>query len=200
MATVRTSWREARVLDFDCECLPGHWIAADYVSKILTAAAWQWIDEGGEVEVRTHYDTTAEDIARELADVIAQADMVAGHYIRGFDLRLVNGNLLRAEEEPLGKVLAHDTKLDLHSTHGRSLSQENLAAMLGIAEPKVKVTLYEWEAFNTRVPGFRDKGIERVRGDVLQNIAMRRRLLELGWLEPPKVWSGASRRSGRYHV
>jgi hypothetical protein len=189
-----------RILDFDVECLPGHWIAADYVSKIITAAAWKWIGERGRAEVRTHYETPAEDIARELAAILEDADVVVGHYIRGFDLPLLNGNLLRAGEPPLAAVLAHDTKLDLTRMHGRSLSQKNLAAQIGVAKPKVDVTLYEWECFNTRVPGFREKGIERVRGDVLQNIEMRSRLIEMGWLGAPRQWDGGSTKSGRYHA
>ncbi len=192
--------RQLRVLDIDVECLPGHWIAADYVSKIITAVSWKWIGERGQPEVLTHYDTYPDEMATRLAFVIEEADIVAGHFIRGFDLPLLNGNLLRAGLVPLHPVLAHDTKLDLIKTHGRSLSQENLAAMIGVSKPKVKVTLHEWESFNTRAPGFRDKGIKRVTGDVLQNIEMRQRLIELGWLGAPKQWDGTPKGSGRYHA
>jgi len=192
--------RRLRLLAFDVECLPGHWIGGDYVSKIITAAAWKWLGEAG-VQATTHYQEPAEAIATRLAVEIMQADMVFGHYIRGFDLPLVNGNLLRGGSSPLQPVLAQDTKLDLIKTHGRSLSQRNLADMIGVEDPKIDVTLYEWEAFNTRVPGFEEKGIIRVTGDVAQNIAMRARLIELGWLGPPGVWDGQpSGGSGRYHA
>jgi hypothetical protein len=188
------------ILDIDVECLPGHWIAADYVSKIITAVAWKWIDEGDPVTVLTHYDREPADMAGMLAAVIERADVVAGHFIRGFDLPLLNGNLLRAGQGPLSPVLAHDTKLDLTKTHGRSLSQRNLAMQLGVSKPKIDVTLPEWEAFNTRAPGARDKGIERVAGDVLQNIDMRKRLIEMDWLGAPKRWDGSPKGSGRYHA
>lgn len=191
--------KRLRVLDIDVECLPGHWIAADYVSKIITAVAWKPVGSREPVTVLTHYDTEPGEMALQLAGAIEEADVVAGHYIRGFDLPLLNGNLLRAGAPPLQPLMAHDTKLDLVKSHGRSLSQKNLSAQIGVRKPKIDVTLFEWEAFNTRTPGFRDAGINRVRGDVLQNIEMRSRLIEMGWLGPPKRWDGAIRGS-RYQA
>ena len=185
---MRLATTAPRVLDIDVECLPGHWIAADYVSKIITAVAWKWVGERGHASVLTHYETPPGSMAETLAAFVEDADLVVGHYIRGFDLPLLNGNLLRAGRPPLEPVLTVDTKLDLVKTHGRSLSQRNLAAMVGVRAPKVDVTLAEWEAFNTRTPGACDKGVERVRGDVVQNIALYKRLAELGWLGGPRVW------------
>lgn len=181
--------RPLKILDFDLECLPGHWIGGDYVSKIITAAAWSWVGED-EVQVVTHYDES--DIASLVADKIEKADIVTGHYIRGFDLPLLNGGLLRERYVSLADVMTSDTKLDLKKAHGRSKSQKNLAAELGVKANKVDMTLYEWEMFNTRQPGGRDKGVERVRGDVIQHKALRAVLLAIGWLGPPKRWSAKS--------
>jgi hypothetical protein len=186
------------VLDFDCECLPGHWIGGDFVSKVLTAVAWCWIGEGDEPTVMTHYDSTPEKMAIELSYAIESATLVTGHYIRGFDLPLLNGNLLRTGLPPMRRVMTQDTKLDLKKSHGRSLSQRNLGSQLGIAAPKVDVTLPEWEGFNTREPGFRDKGIERVRGDVIQHMELRAKLLEYGWLGPARGWDGKPSKSAGY--
>ena len=182
-----------KILDFDVECLPGHWIGGDYVSKIVTAVGWKWIVPRSRVHSLTHYDASPEVLTETLAQRIAEADLVVGHYIRAFDLPLLNGNLMRAGLEPLEPVFAQDTKLDLTKAHGRSLSQRNLAAMVGCRKPKVDVSLYEWEEFNLKVDGFRETGVARVEGDVLQNVEMRERLLELGWLGPPRVWDGRPR-------
>jgi len=192
--------RKLKVLDLDTEVLPGHWIGGDFVSKVMTAVAWKWFDSREAVQCMTHYSYTPEQMAEAIRDQIREADVVVGHYIRGFDLRIINGALMRGEHEPLDQVLAHDTKLDLLTTHGRSLSQKNLAAMLGIRQPKVDVNLTEWEGFNTRAPGFEAKGIERVKGDVTQNIALRKRLVELGWIGPPQLWDPARAKSARYHA
>jgi hypothetical protein len=124
--------------------------------------------------------------------------MVCGHYIRAFDLPLLNGELLRNGMEPLHPVLALDTKLDLYKAHGRSKSQKNLAAELGLGEPKVDVSLHEWEDFNSRW-GSDAKVIERVVGDVLQNRALRKALIERGWLGAPNIWRAESHGGNGYH-
>lgn len=186
-------------MHFDMECLPGHWIGGDYVSKVVTAAAWSW--RGSDfVNVRTHYDCEPRFIVRALAKHIRSADIVTGHYIRGFDLPLLNGALLREGEEPLEQVLTVDTKMDLLKTHGRSQSQKNLAGLLGVPAPKVDLTLGEWEQFNLKHPDFRDRGEIRVVGDVIQHKQLYQALEDRGWLGSPKVWSSASKASGRYHA
>lgn len=184
--------RPLRVLDIDLECLPGHWIGSDYVSKIMTAAAMSWMD-GKQVRVLTHYDHEPEDMALAVKAEIDKADIVVGHFIRGFDLALLNGNLLMGGHSPLKRVMTHDTKEDLVAFGGRSKSQKNLGAQLGLTHPKVEVTLFEWEQFNQRRKGFKQKGIDRVRGDVLQNKELYARLIEKGWLRGPQMWTDNSR-------
>lgn len=175
------------VLDFDIECLPGHWIAADFTSKVITAVAWGW-EHGKKVTVLTHYDYSVAEMAASLRTAIDMADVVTGHYIRAFDLPLLNGTLLREQLPPLEPVLTSDTKIDLLKAHGRSKSQENLASMLGVESPKVQVTNYEWELFNTRTPGYRDIGIKRVKGDVIQHKELRQKLIDLEYLGPVRRW------------
>ena len=41
--------RAMRVLDFDVEARPLHWISGDYVSKEITAIAWAWVDKPDDV-------------------------------------------------------------------------------------------------------------------------------------------------------
>lgn len=192
------SGKNLRILTLDCECLPGHWIGGDFVSKIITAVAWKVVGSRERPHVLTHFDYLPELMAEALAQEIEDADMVVGHYIRGFDLPLLNGNLMRAGLEPLRPILVQDTKLDLLRTHGRSLSQKSLSAMVGVRTPKVGVSLHEWEAFNTKEEWAKGKVEARVAGDVEQNIALRARLLELGWLGPPRVWTGQPAGAPRY--
>jgi hypothetical protein len=181
------------ILDIDVECLPGHWIGGDYVSKLITAVAWKWIAPAKQPEVYTHYEFESEDLADILRGEMSAADIVTGHYIRGFDLPLVNGNLQRGARPPIESVFAQDTKLDLYKSHGRSLSQKNLAAQLGVPKPKVDVTLFEWECFNTRRPGYEQVGKDRCRGDVLQHVELRQVLLSIGWLGTPAMWYAESK-------
>src|SRR3990167_967353 len=44
-ARITVTSRPFRILDFDVEARPLHWISGDYVSKEITAIAWAWIGE-----------------------------------------------------------------------------------------------------------------------------------------------------------
>jgi hypothetical protein len=178
--------RSLDIVYFDMEAQPGHWIGGDYVSKLVTAVAWAHGDK--DPLVLTHYDSSLEQMASALAWHLERADIVVGHYIRAFDLPLLNGALLRAGAQPLPRILTVDTKLDLLKAHGRSKSQENLGASLGLENPKVKLSLTDWEGFNTLDPRYKDEGIERVIGDVKQNRELHRKLVDLGWIGPPRAW------------
>lgn len=190
---------DLKILDFDLECKPGHWIGGDFVSKIITAAAWSWVGED-KVYALTHYDFSPDEIAGTLAGIIYQADIVTGHYIRGFDLPLLNGELLRGGRSSLGRVLTSDTKLDLVKVHGRSQSQENLGSLLGISAPKVNVSNPDWEAFNSQLPYAKEIGLERVKGDVLQHKQLRDKLISLGWLGPVRPWEPTPQGKGKYRA
>lgn len=191
---MKFSTTAARRLHFDAECLPGHWIGGDFVSKLITAIAASWADSDV-VWYWTHFTATRREMLEEFSELYTEADLVTGHYIRGFDLPLFNGNRRRAGLGPLGDKMTLDTKLDLLRAGGRSSSQENLAAELRIAEPKVKVTLVDWEDFNVREPGAEQHGIDRVVGDVVQHKAMTEELLRRGWLGSARPWS-SSRHGG----
>lgn len=180
-----------RILDFDCEARPLSWYGGDWVTKEITAIAAQFIGEKrmhcwalGEVET--------EQILEGFVKLYDQADMVTGHFIRGYDLPLINSALLEFGYPPLGDKLTHDTKGDLLKFSGLSKSQENLGAMLGLEHPKVGMDQAKWRAANRLEP----KGVrftkERVKGDVRQHIEMRGVMLERGMLGRPRMWSAQS--------
>jgi hypothetical protein len=99
---------------------------------------------------------------------------------------------------PLADKMTCDTKLDLLKRKYISASQENLGAMLGIVEPKIHMDTPKWrEANRLTVAGIELTKI-RVVGDVVQNKALRQRLLELGWLSGPRVWRSSSKGVTRY--
>lgn len=194
-------WRKEpglRILDFDIECRPLHWINAEYVSKEITAIGAKWIGEGMKFpRVWLLGECTTEQMLTEFLDYYNQADMVAGHYIRGYDLPTLASALLEFDLPPLGDKLAHDTKKDLIKFEGLSKSQENLASTLGIPEPKIDMNQAKWRSANR----LEQKGLElsykRVYGDVVQNIAMREELLRRRALGPPVVWrSGPGNKPG----
>lgn len=188
---MRLSWSEPerlKILDFDCEARPLNWGGGDFVFKEVTAIAAKFIGERktfcwllGEVEPVEMLEGF-----RELYD---QADIVTGHYILGFDLPLLNGALTEYERPALRSKLAHDTKIHLVKRSGISGSQENLGAMLGLQHPKVQMDHSKWREANRLTPEGLKLTRKRVVGDVLQHIEMRQRLLDLGYLGPPRRWS-----------
>jgi hypothetical protein len=206
------SWRKTRrflILDFDCEARPLNWINQDYVGKEVTAIAAQWVGAQGTPQVwllgehglpatRAEFEADQRRMLEGFRELYDDADMVTGHYIRGYDLPLLNGALSELELPPLADKLAHDTKLDLIRRSGLSSSQENLAADLGLAHPKVQMNQRKWRTANRLLAEGLEAAHERVAGDVLQHIELRERLMELGYLAPPKMWrpGGASRSEG----
>lgn len=185
----RTSSR-LRVLDFDCESRPLGWLGSDYVHQEITVIAWKWIGEPGDVQVRTlsRDDRSRAAMLRAFRREYDQAGMVVGHYIRNYDLPLVNGMIVELGDPPLDAKLSQDTKNDLPPMKGISKSQENLAEMFGIPEPKVHMNVPRWRAANRLTRQGVDKGIERATFDVLQNIALREVLIARRLLGPPRVW------------
>lgn len=187
-APVVVKARPMRVLDFDVEARPLHWISGDYVSKEITAMAWAWTDDPDAVTCWLLGESDPVDMLRAFLAVYKQADMVTGHFIRGYDLPMVNGALTEYCLPTLGDKLSHDTKLDLVRRQGLSGSQENIGAMLRLEHPKVKMDQAKWRTANRLTPEGQQLTRERVIGDVRQHIEMRRRLLELGYLGPPVKW------------
>lgn len=187
----------ARVLDFDCECRPIAWYGGDWVTKQPTAIAWKFVGERGRVEVAQigeSFDArnVLDEERRMLEAFVAAydaADIVTGHYIRGFDLPLLCGALMRLGMPVLGAKLTHDTKGDMVRGQGLSKSQENLGAMFELAHPKVGMNTSLWAEGNMLLPGGLAATRKRVVGDVRQHIELRAAMLERGLLGPPRPWS-----------
>ena len=200
-----TKGRDLKILDFDCECRPIAWYGGDFVTKQPTAIAWSVVGSG-DVTVRAigeSYD--ARNVLDEEAAMLYDfclayddADVVTGHYIRGFDLPLLNGALIRLGMPGLGSKLAQDTKTDLVKSGGLSKSQENLGAMFELQHPKVSMNTSKWMAANLLLPEGIELTKERVVGDVVQHMELRERMVTEGLLAPPKTWSAGGGRVEEY--
>lgn len=177
-----------RILDFDLENRPlSYWYDGQTTAEITAIAAGYEPDNiqcraigpvrGGYEEMLLWF------VARYNA-----ADVVTGHYIRRHDLPIINGALLEAGLKPLKPKLTIDTKEDLIKRKDLSASQEALASMLGLPEPKRHMTQGDWREANRLTPAGVAKTKERVIGDVVQHMALREALVEIGALGAPKVW------------
>jgi hypothetical protein len=175
-----------KVLDFDIENRPLSYLGQDFTTSEITAIAASF---GPDQPMHCwllgiHEPVDMLETFRLLYD---QADMVTGHYIRNHDLPIINGAMLEYGLPPLGPKLTSDTKNDLVASKGVSRSQESISEMLGIDLPKIGMSQAMWRAAN-RLERL-DLTERRVTGDVRQHQAMRGRLLELGMLRAPKMWS-----------
>jgi len=182
---MKLSLKPARILDFDTESRPLSWIGPDFTTSELTAIAASFgLDEPVQVWLLGRTDPVYMlQMFRRMWD---EADIVTGHYIRNHDLPRINAMMAEFGLPALDAKLTIDTKNDLVKIQGVSKSQQNLSEMLGIEAPKVGMSQNAWRAANRleRV----DLTRARVIGDVRQHQALRLKLNELGWLNPPQLW------------
>lgn len=183
----------SRVLDFDIENRPLSYLGMDFTTAEITAIAWGWIEPDGYLDgpysVVLTKDGRRRSILPEFVEQWDQADIVTGHYILGHDIPIINGALVEQGMPPLGDKLVQDTKVHLIRLKGISKSQENLAGMLGLDAPKIKMDTTKWREANRLTNEGIGLTIERVEGDIRQHAELRRRLLDEGLLKPPAPWS-----------
>lgn len=201
----RTTERDARVLHFDCECRPMAWYGGDFVTKQPTAIAWQWSTEEdthvfllGESHEPDNLDDEETDMIETFRETYLQADVVTGHFIRGFDMTLLDGACIRLDLPLFSETMTSDTKLDFAKAHGISKSQENLGATFELDHPKIPMNTAKWFESNKLTTLGLEYTRERVVGDVRQHIDLRNEMLARGLLAGPKLWSPKSSGIGQY--
>jgi hypothetical protein len=196
-----------RILDLDVECRPTSWYAGDMNTKEITAIAWRFVDEPEDTTrcwLLEPSKTWAGHMKKKrkgmtsFLEAYNQADMVTGHYIRGFDLPLLNANAWRLGLPILSQKLAEDTKSDLVKLGGLSKAQQNMAATMDLKHEKEVMNTHLWEVANALVEEGRIESRRRAVGDVNQHIEFRMGLIASGALCAPKVWTPNAGRSARY--
>lgn len=177
-----------RILDFDIENRPLSYWVPDRPSAEITAIASCWADDPESMQVLLLGRETMPEVLAAFVERYNHAGLVTGHYIRKHDLPIINGALLEQGMPPLSEKLTHDTKLDLLIAKDMPVSQENLAAMLGVSLRKVHMLQADWREANRLTPEGLAKTEARVVGDVRQHMEMRLSLLRARLLRPPRVW------------
>ena len=210
MIGVTRETHDLRVLDFDIECRPIAWYAGEWVTKQPTVIAWKWVHEPAYVEPRVAWIGRSgisarvldeeEEMILEFLEVYDRAEMVTGHFIRGFDLPTLNGACMRLGMPGLGSKLASDTKLDLDTASGLSKSMENLSAMFEAEHQKFPMNTALWARSNMLLPDGIELAKTRCQNDVVEHIELRERMIDLDVLAPPRDWSPRSSGVGGYHA
>lgn len=201
MASLGFGGKRVRTLDFDIEARPLSWLGGDFVTRDVTAIAARFIDAP---KSQTHVwqlgidDQT--DMLEGFRELYDAADVVTGHYIRGFDLPNLNGALIEMGLAPLSEKWTVDTKGDLLKNQGISKSQESLGAMLGLKAPKIVMTQADWRSANRLEPAGLAKVRERVVGDINQHIEMLAELRRRGLVGPGRLWTPSPNGGGGRYI
>jgi hypothetical protein len=117
------------------------------------------------------------------------ADVVTGHYVRKFDIPILQGALFEFGFPLLDQKLVSDTKTDLVDIAAMSLSQENLSSLHYLEESKFHMNDNWWRKVARLQPEGLKLAKERVVKDVIQHQALRAALNESGALRPPSLWT-----------
>lgn len=195
-----------RVLDFDIEARPLGWYGGDFVHKEPTMISSCWTDDTSTMETgfihgigRAHRSSMRK-MLLDFKKRYDEADIVAGHYIRGYDLPGIQAALIEYDLPLLGPKLTSDTKGDLIKFSGLSKSQQNLGGMLGIESPKIGMSMDDWRRANRLQKDGIQFSMDRCEGDVIQNIEMRNEMKRRGILGPPKVWEPSASIMPKYEA
>jgi len=190
------------ILIFDCEVRPTAWIGGDFVGRSLTAASFSWLDEDYvHTDIITRDSTNTIDIVNPIAAALESADLAVGHFIRGFDFVVINGELERNGMSPLQKVNTIDTKMDRLATSGLSESLANLIARYELENDKMDMREPMWEEFNLwQTPRSVAWVRQRVESDVAATKELFVALREAGRLKDTKVWTPEAGKMPRYRA
>lgn len=193
MASAPMNPRPQRILDFDVETVAIGFADPEWVPQAITCAAWSWI---GEDEVYSRISTPAGIYGRNskklrrkmllpLLEAIREADMVTGHNLIRFDLKVIMSECLRLGLPLLGRTYVQDT-IRLKKTKGFKKGQDNLLALLDVGADKLALNWQQWDDAYHEVDWATIR--ERCESDVLGHKLLREKMIENGWLQPPVWW------------
>lgn len=181
--------RKLKILDFDIESRPLSFWQPDKPSAEITAIASCWIDDISSM----HADLLGQvDTVTMLANFVErynEADIVTGHYVRNFDLPMINGALMEFGLPKLSPKLVSDTRVDMYKKGDIPATQEYLGEILGVAIDKVHMTQHDWRTANRLLPKGLEAAFKRVTMDVYQHMLIRGKMLELNLLKSPRMWT-----------
>ena len=182
-----------RILDFDIENRPLAYLGQDFTTGEITAIAAMFHGEPTSMRVWLLGRDAPIDMLEGFRSMYDAADLVTGHFIRGYDLPVINGAMVEYSLPSLGDKVTVDTKIDLVKHKYLSASQENLCQALGIRASKFHMTNAMWREANRLTPAGLALTEKRATYDVKQHIQLYRRLVELGHLGPPREWSAEAK-------
>lgn len=178
-----------RILDFDIENRPLAYLGQDYTTGEITAICACFHDDRKSMRVWLLGRDDPKEMLQGFRKMYDTADLVTGHFIRGYDLPVINGAMVEYSLPSLDDKLTCDTKSDLVKHKYLSASQENLCQALGIAASKFHMTNARWREANRLTKAGLELTEKRAVGDVLQHMQLYKKLVALGHLAAPSQWT-----------
>lgn len=198
---MRFETRKGDVVIFDLEVRPTAWIGGDYVGRTMTAYAFMYLDSDEVYSDAIHAGNPDHfiDMVVAIASAVETSTLAVGHWIRGFDLPVLNADLERVKQTSLPRLMTVDTKSDRLQINGLSQSLENLAARYDLSVQKMDMREPWWEEFNCwQTPASREKVLARVESDIRATKELYKAMLDAGRLKAPKAWDPTNARFARY--
>ena len=183
-----------RILDFDLETLAAGYADPAWVPDKITVAAWAWVQHPTETSGVRSLSTGKDGFfskrirgerLRPLLEAIDEADILTGHNLLRFDLRVLNAECMRCGLPTLGRQRVEDT-IVLPKSKGFKKGQDDMSVTLGNPLRKKTMNWAEWDE------AYEEEGwpevIERCESDVLQHMALREKVRERGLLRT-RTWA-----------
>lgn len=155
-------------------CISASWVGDDEVHTWIVGQDGYW-----------SRDARARKALRPFYAMLQRADMVTGHNIQRFDLRVFNAEAMRCGVEPIRTVLVEDTMRILRAK-GFKKGLDNIAVALGVPGEKKQMSWEQWDrAYED--PSWAEV-IDRCESDVRLHKLVREEMRTRGWLKPPRKW------------
>ena len=184
--------REPRILDFDIETLAAGYADPSWVPDKITCISASWI---GEDKVHTWVTGQkdywsragrARTVLQPFYELLREADVLTGHNIVRFDLRVFNAEAMRCGVEPIRRIFVEDT-MRILKAKGYKKGLDNIAVELGVDGRKKAMSWAEWDlAYED--PTWAEV-IERCESDVRLHKMIRVEMHRRGWLKPITTWA-----------
>ena len=185
------SWTPELILDFDIETIAAGYADPQWVPDKITCWAASFV---GNDEVLSRISTSEGLFSRparrrkmlaELLEQIRRADMVTGHNLLRFDLKVIVAECMRLDLPVPRRLLVQDTMKMLRGK-GFKKGQDNLLALLD-AGKKLDLNWQEWQHAYEETNWQTVK--DRCESDVLSHKTLREKMLARKWLKPPVWWT-----------
>ncbi len=145
-----------RVLCFDMETFAAGFADPEWVPQKITCIAWAFLGEtvrstipwGGGMGPQQAWWTKEgrRNMMLPFDEALRQAEVLTGHNIARFDLRVWNAECLRVGIEPFrGPVIIRDTMRLVGNPKGYKKGLDNIAVALGAEEHKIPLNWQEWD-------------------------------------------------------